>query len=476
MKTHKIIYLLLILSGISLCSCSGVRNLQAPELDMPSSFMQRSFDSLSIADMTWWDYYGDEVLCGLITKALENNKDILMAASKVEEMRKLYGAAKTDLLPQISGNIYANNETNDYSGRHTSYDPELGVKATINWEADLWKRLSWSKKKGETQYLASLEDERAMQMIIVSEVAQAYFQLPALDSELDIVKRTLVTRSEGLHQAKLRFEGGLTSEIVYRQAEVEYTSTASLVPALEKSIQLTENAIMLLTGNFAGQHIPRSKAILSEVVDYNLRVGVPSSLLTRRPDLRAAEMRLRGAMADVGMAYADRFPRFTITITGGVENNKLADLIKSPFSYVAGALTGPIFDFGKRKKKYEASVSAYEQARLEYEKEVLTAFKEVNDATVSYQSARETARLKTELLQAAQKYEELSRIQYLGGTSLYIDVLDAQRRYFDAQIALSNAVRDEYLSLVRLYKSLGGGWQRNQDKGGSSPVDASTEL
>ena len=218
-----------------------------------------------------------------------------------------------------------------------------------------------------------------------------------------------------------------------------------------------ENSLLLLMGEPAGQKIERQKTMLTEVVVGQRKIGVPSDLLTRRPDLRAAEMRLRASLADVGITYADRFPRFTINLTGGVENDRLANLIRSPFSYVIGSLMGPVFDFGKRKKKYEASIAAYDRARIGYEKSVLTAFKEVNDAKISYNSARETAQLKTELRNAAMEYVKLAKIQYAGGTSLYLDVLDAQRRYFDAQIALSNTVRDEYLSLVRLYKSLGGG-------------------
>lgn len=450
-------------------ACNGTKMCVAPQADLPAYYDGGFRDSLSMADLEWWQFYGDSTLCGFIRKALDNNKDILMASKRVEESRLLLSSGKKDMLPQISANIYANHESNDYDGNNASVDPELGVKFTMSWEADLWKRLSWNNRKNEAQYIASIEDKRAMDMIVVAEVAETYFRLLALDSELDIVRQTLVTRGESLHQAKIRFEGGLTSEMVYRQAQVEYTSTASLIPALEEKIALMENSLLLLMGEPAGQKIERQKTMLTEVVVGQRKIGVPSDLLTRRPDLRAAEMRLRASLADVGITYADRFPRFTINLTGGVENDRLANLIRSPFSYVIGALTGPVFDFGKRKKKYEASIAAYDRARIGYEKSVLTAFKEVNDAKISYNSARETAQLKTELKNAAMEYVKLAKIQYAGGTSLYLDVLDAQRRYFDAQIALSNTVRDEYLSLVRLYKSLGGGCSLSALSRESSP-------
>lgn len=479
MKTIQLIPLAL--SALFLFSaCNGTKQCLAPDLRIPDSFSIAAADSESVGDMTWMQYYGDPQLCQLIDKALKNNHDVRIAAERIVEMDKLFGAAKTALLPELSARIYGNRETYDYSDKAAVIDPEYGAKLSLTWEADLWKKLSWGKKKGEAQYLASVEDKRAMDILVISRVAEAYFTLLALDSELDIVRRTLATREEGLKQAKLRFEGGLTSEMVYRQAEVERTTTASLIPALEEDIVLTENALHLLLGEYPGEPIPRPEIVLSEVVVKEPRVGIPSKLIERRPDLRAAEMRLKSAMADVGIKYAERFPSFTIGLTGGLENNKLEKFLQTPFSFVVGSLTAPVFDFGKRKKNYEAAVSKYNQAKLAYEKAVMNAFKEVNDAIIAYRAARATAQLKTELRDAAMKYVELARLQYIGGTSLYIDVLDAQRRYFDAQIALSNAVKSEYLALVNLYKSLGGGWataetQPSSDDGGDESVD-NTEL
>lgn len=187
-------------------------------------------------------------------------------------------------------------------------------------------------------------------------------------------------------------------------------------------------------------------------------MGLPSELLRRRPDLRRSEQTLRAAEAAMGMAYADRFPRITFGLTGGWENDDLKGLFSSPFSYVGGTLAAPIFAFGRKKANYEAAQAACEAARLDYEQRVLTAFREVNDAVVTFRNVRTAAALKRELQQAAQKYVELAQLQYFNGVINYLDVLDAQRRYFDAQIGLSNAVRDEHLALVDLYKALGGGW------------------
>ncbi|MDE6507850.1 MAG: efflux transporter outer membrane subunit [Alistipes sp.] len=445
-------------AALAAVSCSAVRHCKAPELDLPAAVVPGAVDSLTLADVEWWRFYGDTTLCGIIRRTLDRNRNIRAAAARVEQMRQLYRIRKAERLPSVGINALADFETNDYYGESSKRDPELGLKATLGWELDLWGSLRWAKRKGEAEWLASVEDERAMRMTLIAEAAAAYFRLVALDSELAIVRRTLATRREGVAVAKLRFEGGLTSEIVYRQAQVEYASTAALIPDLENRIGITENALSLLMGDYPGRTIPRSAVDMEGAVPDSVPVGLPSQLLQRRPDVRAAEQRLRSAMGDVGMAYADRFPRITFQLQGGLENDALKGFFRSPFSYVAGQLAAPVFAFGRKKARYKAALAAYDQSRFGYEQKVLEVFKEADDAVSSYRSVRQTTVLKTHSRDAARKYVELARLQYRTGSINYIDVLDAQRRYFDAQIGLSNAVRDENLALVQLYKALGGGW------------------
>ena len=241
-------------------------------------------------------------------------------------------------------------------------------------------------------------------------------------------------------------------------AQVEYATTAARIPDLERRIRMMENSISLLAGGYPGGEVRRSGLALNITMPDSLPVGLPSGLLQRRPDVRSSEQQLRAAMAEAGMAYADRFPRLTFTLTGGVENSELTGFFRSPFSYVAGAIAAPVFGFGRKQAKYRAALAAYDEARLAYEKKVLEVFKETDDAIVTYRNVRRTAELNVTLRDAASKYVKLANIQYRGGNINYIDVLDAQRRYLDAQIGLSNAVRDEHLALVQLYKALGGGW------------------
>ncbi len=458
---RNIIYSLVFVVAAMVSACSGTRKLTRPELNMPDVYHEHaSADSMNIADVAWWNFYSDSTLCLMINEALTHNRDLLIAAARVEELGQMYGVDKLCYLPTVSGIVSADNETNDYYGKKSSSDPEYDFKVRLNWEVDLWGGLSKARRRSAAQYMASVEDRRAMEITVIAQTATAYFNLVALQNELNIVKRTLVTREENLEKAYLRFQGGMTSEIVYQQAKVELATTAALVPSLNRRITLAKNALTLLMGRFPEERWNTSRYILDENLPSRLPLGVPSSLLERRPDLRASEQRLRAAMAGVGVAYSNQFPKLTIGITGGWENDDVSHLFSSPFSYIIGSITGTVLDFGRNKRRYKASIAAYEQARFTYEKTVMQAFTEVDNAAQSYRELQFTADRRRELRDAALKYVDLANRQYLAGSISYIDVLDASRSYFDAQIALSNAVRDEYLALVDLYRALGGGWTR----------------
>lgn len=460
MKRNSVSYAVLLCSVVLLCtSCMlGRRQIQSPELDLPVTVVAGANDSLTVADRAWWSIYTDSTLTALIDRTLERNKDMLVASARVRRMRALSRMARADQLPSVTGQLSADTEHNDYEGEAVKNNPEFDAKVSLAWELDLWGNLRWANRQAVAQYLATVEAQRALQMTLVAEVATAYYELAALDQELNIVRRTLQTRKEGVRQARLRFEGGLTSETALQQAKVELASTATLIPGLESRIALKEHQIALLAGAYPTLRIDRQTMEMHARLPERLAVGLPSELLKRRPDLRRSEQTLRAAEAAMGMAYADRFPRVTFSLTGGWENDDLKGLFSSPFSYVGGSLASPLFSFGKKKAKYKAALAACDEARIDYEKQVLVAFREVNDAVVTYRNVRTAAALKRELQQAAQKYVELAQLQYFNGVINYLDVLDAQRKFFDAQIGLSNAVRDEHLAMVGLYKALCGGW------------------
>lgn len=296
-------------------------------------------------------------------------------------------------------------------------------------------------------------------MTIVAEVAQAYYELVALDTELDIVKQTLKAREEGVSSGTYPFEGGLTSETSYRQAQVELARTATLVPDLERKISLKENDIAFLAGEYPNR-IARSRLLQEFNFPETLPIGMPSTLLERRPDIRQAEQKLIAANAKVGVAYTNMFPRLALTGGFGSESTSLSELLKSPYAVMEGALLTPIFGWGKNRAALKGKKAAYEAEIHSYEKTVLTAFKETRNAIVNFNKIKEVYALRANLERSAKSYMDLAQLQYINGVINYLDVLDAQRGYFDAQIGLSNAIRDELITVVQLYKALGGGWKQ----------------
>lgn len=446
--------------GVSLLasSCRLGRHYTRPDLHLPERLDTTDYqDTLSIADMQWWEIYTDTTLQALIEKTLENNKDMRMTAARVKELAAMKRIDFANLLPQLSGNAYAQKEGFNYGGDNYSNDPELGAKLTAKWELDLWGNLRWAKDRSVAQFLGSIEAQRALQMSIISQVAQAYFELVALDNELSIVRQTLNARKEGVRLAKIRFEGGLTSETSYQQAQVEYARTATLVPELERKISLKENDIAFLAGEYP-HRVERS--ILPEEVklpEY-LPVGLPSTLLERRPDVREAEQKLIAANAAVGIAYTNMFPKLSLTAQYGYECEELSDLLKSPIHFINANLVGPLFAMGKNRAALKAKKAAYEQECYSYEKSVLTAFKDAQNAIVDFNKIKEIYESRLQLERSSKATMELAQLQYINGVIGYLDVLDAQRNYFDAQIGLSNAIRDKQITLVKLYKALGGGW------------------
>ena len=274
-------------------------------------------------------------------------------------------------------------------------------------------------------------------MSLIARVAQSYFELVALDNELNIVRQTVDARRESLHLARIRYEGGLTSEVAFRQAQVELARTSTLVPDLERQITLKENELAFLTGDYP--HEIR-RAPLPQEVNFPdaLPVGLPSTLLERRPDVREAEQALIAAYAEVGVAYTSMFPSLSLTSQLGAENDEVKHLLESPYHLIAG--------------------TARERATYAYEKAVLTALRDAYDAIATFNKMKEIYQTRLQLEQSSKSSLELAQLQYVNGAIAYMDLLDAQRTYLDAQIGLSNALRDRQLAMVNVYKALGGGW------------------
>lgn len=445
----------IILFAATLSGCRLGHEYTRPQMsDMPALLStDMPVDTFTVATMSWKQLFPDTILSALVQQTLEGNKDLAIAASRVREYAALKRVATADLLPQVTVGAYGQKESLNYGGTGAKPDPEVGLKARLTWEADLWGNLRWGREKALAEYLATEEGRKALAVTLVAEVAEAYFELVALDGELSIVRQTLMARRESVRLAKLRFEGGLTSESPYRQAQVELERTAARIPVLEEQIDIKQNQISLLSGRFPTD-IARADSLNVSAIPRTLPVGMSSDMLRHRPDVRRAEAQLRAANAAVGVAYTDRFPTLTLTAEGGLESDSFTRFLKSPMYFLSAGLLGPIFDAGKRQAKYRASQEQYRQAELTYQKTVINAFTEARNAIISFRKAAQIHDSSVSLLEAAQASLNIVRKQYLAGTIAYIDLLDAQRSFLDAQLAVLDASLHRQLSLVLLYRTL----------------------
>ncbi|MGL5317456.1 MAG: efflux transporter outer membrane subunit [Bacteroidales bacterium] len=446
-------YIWIVLIGASaLTSCKVGKSFSTPEIRLPERIEGNvPEDSSTVADLKWWELYTDPQLRNFISEALENNKDLLKAEAVIREFNQGKKIAFASMLPSLNIQLEGERE-----GTKDETDDTFGAKATFAWELDLWGKLRWANDGAKAKLLQTVEAQRALQVSIIAQVVQTYYELIALDKEYSIVKHTTNARKEAVRLAKLRFEGGLTSETALKQAEAELAKTETLIPSLEYKIRVKESEMALILGKFDDGSLTRSDRIHATPV--NIPVGLPSQLLQRRPDIREAEYTLKEAHANVGVAYTSMFPSISLTSEGGLESGDLSNFIKSPLWNIGGGLISPLFSFGKNRANWKRSQAKMDQALLSYEKKVLEAFKEVNIALISVQKSKEIRESRQKSENAARSYLELANLQYINGVISYMDVLDAQRSLLDAEISLNNALLNEKMATSSLYKALGGGW------------------
>ena len=425
-------------------------------------------DAHSLADLKWFELFKDQQLQELIKTAFTQNYDIRIAVARVSAARAQLGITRAEQFPQITGTADITKQRNSTKGSFplppgVSRDRTFGtiLLNLLSFEIDVWGRLRKQTEAARAQLHASEEDRKTVMTTLVSDVATSYFGLLELDLELDIAKRTLSTRENSLQLIKVRQSGGVATMLEVRQAEQLVYSAAQEVPDVERQIEQTENQISLLLGKNPAA-VTRGRALGDQEQPPSVPPGLPSSLLERRPDIRAAEQTLIAANADIGVAKAAYFP--TISLTGflGTQSNQLSSLFSNPtstWSFVP-RLTQPIFTAGRIKSGVKLAKAQQEIALIEYERAIQTAFREVSDALVQYRKVREI-RVQQELLVTT--LEDRSRLAYLryrGGVDTLLNALDADRDLFNAQLSLAQTKRNELLSLVQLYKALGGGWQQ----------------
>jgi outer membrane protein, multidrug efflux system len=470
-----------VLGALALLSgCLVGPKYQRPAVSTPPSFRgQTAAESASIADVPWWGVFRDETLQGLIRTAVANNRDLRVAAARVEQARQLAALAHSDLFPAViyqGGVSEGRNESlgNPFVGSGAQQGSLMGlVQAT--WEVDLWGRIRRSNEYAVAVYLESEQGRRGVLLSLVGSVAQAYFELLDLDLRLDIAKRGVESFQGSLNIFQQRLDGGTASRLETSRARAAVAETAATIPDLERQIALKENEIGVLLGSLPGP-IARKGSLLEQTLPPEVPAGVPSTLLERRPDVLQAELAVRAANARIGVATADFFPRIGLTALLGRISSPLEDLTSgraSAWSMAAG-LGGPVWEgWGLRAQKRQA-VAAWQEARSAYEQAALNAFRDVSNALVAREKLEAVRARQMEAVSAYQEAAEVSQQRYTAGKSSYFEVLEAQQELFPAENALARTELDRRLVIIQLYEALGGGWNLQNAQWGQPPASASS--
>ena len=449
-----------ILAILVLGGCKVGPNYEAPAIETSTSFMYDSLMGDSTVNIEWWELFDDEQLDTLIKTALANNLSVLQAASRVNEAKAYLGFNQADLWPALgyNGNVLVPD--------NSSVSPAGSfLTAGIVWELDFWGKFRRANEAARAELLASQYAQRWIYVSLIADVASTYFAYLDFKQRYDISVRTLASRQESLRIIAARFEKGIAPELDLNQAQIQEAIAAAAIPQNQRLMAITENTLNLLLG----QH-PRSLLIETKLEDVeppsDIPVGIPSEILARRPDVKQAEQMLIAQNARIGVAQAMRFPSISLTGLFGAASPELGSLLSSNslgWSAAAG-LVGPIFEFGKNKRRVEIERFRTEQATYGYEQSILLALADVDDALISLQTNEDVLLAVNRQMIAARNANMLSKERYDGGVTSYLEVLDSERTYFNAELQASSTYRTYLINHIQLYKSLGGGWITPEEK------------
>ena len=463
--------LIVLIMIISLLPNSALaQKYERPRVETPVAYRggPAQPDAQSLADAKWFEVFKDEKLQELIREALNNNYDVRAATANINLARANLGITRSDQFPTFVGSADLVTQRLSRSG---SFDLPEPVKRDrtfgsvllnlLNFELDIWGRLRKATAAARADLLASEETRKAVMTTLVGDVSASYFNLRELDLELEVAHRTLVSRQESLRIIVLRQQRGVSNMLEVRQAEELVYSATEVIPALQQSIEVQENFLSFLIGKNPNTII-RGQTLIEQQMPPTVPAGLPSDLLERRPDIRAAEQQLIAANARIGVAKAAYFPRISLTGFLGFESGQLSSLFspsRSVWAFVP-EVTQPIFTGGRLKSNVRFTQAQQEGLLVNYERVIQTSFREVSDALIAYRQVREVRMQRELLVKTLQDRVRLAYLRYNGGVSNLLEALDADRSLFDAELSLAQARRDELLTVVQLYKALGGGWQQ----------------
>jgi len=460
----------IVVASLLVGSVAAQKKYQRPTVQTPDTF--RGIDSTSptgqasIGDLKWFEVFQDEALQKLVRTAMDQNYDLRLAVARINQARANVGLARSNQFPQF--NVGADITTTRESASAFPIPGFTGLSTTfgeaflnlLTFEVDLWGRLRQQTKAARAQLLSSEEDRRTVATVVVSDVATSYFNLIELDMELEIANRTLSVRQESLRLISARQQGGLATMLDVRQAEQLVYEASQVIPDTERLIEQTENQISLFLGDYPGP-ITRGASLVQQKELPAVPAGLPSSLLERRPDIRSAEQLLVAQNALVSAAKRAYFPTISLTGTFGYESNSLSNLFSGPnkFWNFVPQITQPIFTAGRLKSNVNFQRAQREYALAFYQQTIQTAFSDVSNALVQYRRVREIRTQQELLVDALIDASRLAHLRYEGGVDTLLNALVVDTSLFTSELSLAQTRRNELLSIVQLYKALGGGWQ-----------------
>jgi len=443
---------------VLLASCKVGPNFQRPKDETPRTFRYTSNATDSIINLKWWELFHDPVLDTLIVTALRENKNLLIAASRIEQARANVKFKKADMGPSIG--IQANaGVTNQLLGVPVDNNFEsYGAAGTFNWELDFWGKFRRSTEAAKAEMLASFYGKRAIEIALISEVATNYFELLDYKARLSISESTLALRDSSLQIIQARFDEGYTHIIDVDQAVIQKAITQASVPRFKRYVAFTESNLNLLLGRNMDT-ILTYKDLTEYAIPDSIPTGIPSEILQRRPDILQSEQFYRAQNARIGVAQAMRFPSISLTGMLGLGSADLSDLVSNGLGWSAGAsLLGPVFEWGKNARRVDIERELAKQYLYDYENTVLKALMEVDNSLIELSTYREELEANEMKMRAARNASSLSRQRYYQGVTSYLEVIENQRQEFDARLEYSENYQSLLSSYIGLYRSLGGGW------------------
>jgi outer membrane protein, multidrug efflux system len=440
--------------------CMVGPNYVRPTIDSPPAWRVSDQAAKDLANIAWWQQFNDPVLNDLITTALRDNKDLLIAVARIEEYAGYLGISRSQLFPQVGVGADASRQLGSPSGADVlkrtfnTYDAILGV----NWEIDLWGKIRRQNEAARAQLMASEDAQQGVVLTLVAAVAGGYSSLRGLDRQLEIAKATAKSRGESYRIFQDRYSGGIISLLELSQNKSQYEEALAVIPRIEKEVAQQENALSVLLGRDPGP-IARGKNI-DQLAPPVVPAGLPSSLLERRPDIREAEQRLIASNAQIGVAKAAYYPSISLTGAFGVASGNLSELFTgaSKVWQYGASLSAPVFTAGQLAGQVQVAEAQQKQALYGYQKAVQDAFRGVNDALIAQDRTRAQLAAQRQQLDSLKTYADTALLRYDNGYTSYLEVVDAERSLFNAQLTFTQSQETLLQAMINLYKAMGGGW------------------